>query len=729
MVLYLQLHGTIYICANHCFISNPSNILQSPVEYIKGVGPQRADLLKKELGIFTFKDLLEHYPLRHLDKTKIDQIKDLTHATEYAQVAGKLLYVETLGEKQSKRLVAYLKDATGEIELTWFQGINWIQKSLVEGQAYLVFGRVSFFNGRVQMMHPELEIYSPEKATGKSFLDPIYSSTEKLKARGLNGRSIAKLTYSLFQLLTPKDLPENLPEALIKQYRFISRWDALCHIHFPATEEMYRHAVRRIKFEELFFAQLRLGLRRSERHRFSKGFTFNKVGALFNTFYNNFLPFELTGAQKRVLKEIRKDTGSGRQMNRLLQGDVGSGKTIVALLAMLIAADNERPDDGQHFQSVLMAPTEILAQQHFNSISNLVKDMPIYVKLLTGSSKGKERKEILQGCEDGSIHILIGTHAVIEEKVVFKNLGFAVVDEQHKFGVAQRAALWKKNSLPPHILVMTATPIPRTLALTAYGDLDYSVIDELPPGRQPINTIHRFENKRPQVMDFLREEIAKGRQAYIVYPLIEESSKVDYENLMKGYEEVKSFFPEPKYWISMVHGRQTPEQKETNMQRFVKHDTQIMVSTTVIEVGVNVPNASLMVIESAEKFGLSQLHQLRGRVGRGSEKSFCILLTGPKVSKDARERLNIMCATNDGFRIAEKDLEIRGPGEIEGTKQSGVLNFKLANIVNDKAMLDAARTAVNEILETDPDLTSADNLPMKTYLNMQQGKTPWSKIS
>lgn len=667
--------------------------------------------------------------MRHLDKTKIDKIKDLTYATEYAQVAGKLIYIETLGEKQSKRLVAYLKDATGEIELTWFQGINWIQKSLVEGQAYLVFGRVSFFNGRVQMMHPELEIYSPEKATGKSFLDPIYPSTEKLKARGLNGRSIAKLTYSLFQLLTPKDLPENLPEALIKQYRFISRWDALCHIHFPASEEMYKHAVRRIKFEELFFAQLRLGLRRSERHRFSKGFTFNKVGDLFNTFYNNYLPFELTGAQKRVLKEIRKDTGSGRQMNRLLQGDVGSGKTIVALLAMLIAADNERPYDGQHFQSVLMAPTEILAQQHFNSISNLVKDMPIYVKLLTGSSKGKERKEILQGCEDGSIHILIGTHAVIEEKVVFKNLGFAVVDEQHKFGVAQRAALWKKNSLPPHILVMTATPIPRTLALTAYGDLDYSVIDELPPGRQPINTIHRFENKRPQVMDFLREEIAKGRQAYIVYPLIEESSKVDYENLMKGYEEVKSFFPEPKYWISMVHGRQTPEQKETNMQRFVKHDTNIMVSTTVIEVGVNVPNASLMVIESAEKFGLSQLHQLRGRVGRGSEKSFCILLTGPKVSKDARERLNIMCATNDGFRIAEKDLEIRGPGEIEGTKQSGVLNFKLANIVNDKVMLDAARLAVGELLEQDPDLTIPENQPLKVYLSLQQGKTPWSKIS
>ncbi|MBL0357141.1 MAG: ATP-dependent DNA helicase RecG [Chitinophagaceae bacterium] len=710
-------------------MSNPSNILQSPVEYIKGVGPQRADLLKKELGIFTFKDLLEHYPLRHLDKTKVDKIKELNYTSDYTQVAGKLLHSEILGEKQAKRLVAYLQDGTGEIELTWFQGINSVQRILESGQQYLVFGKVTFFNNKVQMVHPELEIYTPEKATGKSFLDPIYPCTEKLKVRGLNGRSIAKLTYGLLQLLTPKDLPENLPESIVKQYRFISRWDASCHIHFPSSEEMHSHAVRRIKFEELFFAQLRLGFRRSERHRFSHGFTFDKVGSRFNGFYENYLPFELTNAQKKVLKEIRKDVGSGRQMNRLLQGDVGSGKTIVALLSMLIAMDNERQEDGQHFQSVLMAPTEILAQQHFNSLESLLKEMPVCVKLLTGSSKGKERKETLKGCEDGSVNILIGTHAVIEEKVVFKNLGFAVVDEQHKFGVAQRAALWKKNVLPPHILVMTATPIPRTLALTAYGDLDYSVIDELPPGRQPIHTIHRFENKRPQVMDFVKEEIAKGRQAYIVYPLIEESSKMDYENLMKGYEEIKSFFPEPKYWISMVHGRQPSDQKDTNMQRFVKNDTQIMVSTTVIEVGVNVPNASLMVIESAEKFGLSQLHQLRGRVGRGSEKSFCILLTGLKVSKDARERLNIMCATNDGFKIAEKDLEIRGPGDIEGTRQSGLLNFKLASIVQDRVMLEVAKDMVNNILDNDPDLTMAENLPVKNHLKLQQGKTVWSKIS
>ena len=693
------------------------------------MGPQRADLLKKELGIFTFKDLLEHYPLRHLDKTKVDKIAALNYSNDYAQVAGRLTRFETVGEKQAKRLVAYLQDATGEIELTWFQGINWVQKILESGQQYLVFGKVTFFNGKVQMVHPELEIFTPEKATGKSFLDPIYPSTEKLKVRALNGRAFAKLTYALLQMLSPKDLPENLPEAIIRQYRFISRWDACCHIHFPASEEMYTHAVRRIKFEELFFAQLRLGLRRSERHRFSHGFSFDKVAELFNTFYKNYLPFELTNAQKRVLKEIRKDVGSGRQMNRLLQGDVGSGKTIVALLGMLIAADNVRVGDGQHFQNVLMAPTEILAQQHFNGITELLKDMPVCVKLLTGSSKGKQRKEILKGCEDGSVHILIGTHAVIEDKVVFKNLGFAVVDEQHKFGVAQRAALWKKNILPPHILVMTATPIPRTLALTAYGDLDYSVIDELPPGRQPINTIHRYENKRPQVMDFIKEEIAKGRQVYVVYPLIEESAKMDYENLMKGFEEVKSFFPEPKYWISMVHGRQPAEQKNTNMDRFVKGDTQIMVSTTVIEVGVNVPNASLMVIESAEKFGLSQLHQLRGRVGRGSEKSFCILLTGSKVSRDARERLNIMCATNDGFKIAEKDLEIRGPGDIEGTKQSGELNFKLASIVQDKVMLEVAKNMVNEILDTDPDLNMAENLPIKNHLKTQQGKTVWSKIS
>ncbi|HNG62905.1 MAG TPA: ATP-dependent DNA helicase RecG, partial [Ferruginibacter sp.] len=630
--------------------------------------------------------------------------------------------INIMGEKRSKRLVVTIEDDTGELELVWFQGINWVQKMIFPGQPYLVFGKLSFFLGKPQMAHPEIEAYSPQKNATKPFLEPVYPSTEKLKARGLNGRVLAKLTAALFQLIAEKDLPENLPAPLISQYKFISRYQAYRQIHFPASEQHYQHAVRRLKFEELFFAQLRMGLIRSARHRNSRGLLFGQVGDLFNNFYNDYLPFPLTNAQKRVLREVRRDAGSGRQMNRLLQGDVGSGKTIVALMLMLIAADNG-------FQSVMMAPTEILAQQHFNSIRSVLKDMPVCVKLLTGSSKARERKEILKLCGDGSLQILIGTHAVIEDHVVFKNLGFAVIDEQHKFGVAQRARLWKKNSIPPHILVMTATPIPRTLALTAYGDLDYSVIDELPPGRQPVVTLQRSESTRHKVMDFVKEEIAKGRQAYIVYPLIEESSKVDYENLMKGYEEVKSFFPEPKYWISMVHGRQDAEQKETNMQRFVKGETQIMVSTTVIEVGVNVPNASVMVIESAEKFGLSQLHQLRGRVGRGTDKSFCILLTGSRISNDARERLKIMTETNDGFRIAEKDLEIRGPGDVEGTQQSGILNFKLADIVHDRVMLEAARAAAGGILESDPDMKEEDNIPVRSWLQQQKGKTAWSKIS
>ena len=689
----------------------------------------KGDLLRKELGIFTFRDLLEHFPIRHVDKTKVDTIASLTHNNEYAQVAGKVISMEVLGEQRGKRLAVTLQDATGEIELIWFQGMSWMQKAIHVGQQYLVFGRLGFYMGHPQIAHPEIETFTAQKAGGKNFLEPVYPSTEKLKTKGLNGRSIGKLTYALLQLLSEKDLPENLPEPIIKQYKFISRFDAYRHIHFPATEKHYAHAVRRLKFEELFYAQLRLGLIKSTRHRFSKGSVFGQVGDLFNTFYERYLPFALTGAQKKALREIRKDTGSGRQMNRLLQGDVGSGKTIVALMMMLIAADNARLSDGQGFQSVMMAPTEILAQQHFNSVTGLLKDMPVCVKMLTGSSVTKERKAVLKACEDGSLNILIGTHAVIEDNVVFKNLGLAVVDEQHKFGVAQRAQLWKKNVIPPHVLVMTATPIPRTLALTAYGDLDYSVIDELPPGRQPINTVHRSESTRPQVMGFIKEEIKKGRQVYVVYPLIEESSKMDFENLMKGYEEVKSFFPEPKYWISMVHGKQTAAQKETNMQRFVKGDTQIMVSTTVIEVGVDVPNASVMLIESAEKFGLSQLHQLRGRVGRGAEKSFCILLTGPKISNDARERLKIMVATNDGFKIAEKDLEIRGPGDIEGTKQSGLLNFKLANIVQDKVILEAARDAATLILDNDADLELAEHLRVKDYLARQKGKTAWSKIS
>jgi ATP-dependent DNA helicase RecG len=701
----------------------PNNaILSSPIEYLKGVGPLRADMLKKELEIFTFQDLLEHYPNRHIDKTKISRIKEITPQTDYIQVAGTLVSYEMIGAGRAKRLVAQLRDASGIIELAWFQGISWVLKNLHVGSDYLVFGKTGFFNGKPQIVHPEIEVYIPAKADGKNFLEPVYPSTEKLKARGFNGRQIGKLTYTLFSQLQPGDIVENIPQDIIDRFQLMNRYTAYRNIHFPASPELYQQAMERLKFEELFIAQVRLNLVRLQRHTVSKGVVFEKVGDYFNTLYAKYLPFELTGAQKRVLKEIRTDMGRGHQMNRLLQGDVGSGKTIVALLSMLLAADNG-------YQSCFMAPTEILAQQHYNSLSKLLKEMPVELALLTGSTKTKERKRILQGLADDTIHFVVGTHAVIEDVVQFKNLGLVIVDEQHRFGVAQRAKLWEKATVPPHVLVMTATPIPRTLAMTAYGDLDYSIMDELPPGRQPITTVHRYETARAKVMDFVKTEITKGRQAYFIYPLIEESEKMSYEDLMQGYEQVTSFFPEPKYRISMVHGRQPVAQKDTNMQRFVSGDTQIMVSTTVIEVGVDVPNASVMVIESAEKFGLSQLHQLRGRVGRGSEKSFCILLTGVKASKEARERIHIMCATNDGFRIAEKDLELRGPGDIEGTRQSGALNFKIASIVNDRELLETARAEAEKVVAEDTTLEMAKNLRLKQFLQMQKGKNGWSKIS
>jgi ATP-dependent DNA helicase RecG len=696
--------------------------LNHPIEYLKGVGPQRADLLKKELAIFTFNDLLQHYPYRHVDKTTVTKIVDLNPSMEYAQVKGKLWYSETIGERSGRRLIAYLKDDTGVMELTWFKGLSWITKLLQQDENYLAFGRLTFFMGKPQIVHPELELTKPLTNGIKNFLEPIYPTTEKLKTKGLNGRQIGKLTESLFSIIFEKDLPENLAEPILKKFQLLPRFKALQQIHFPSSPALYEQALRRLKFEELFITQFRLAMVRSERHRKSRGVVFEKVGELFNSFYHNHLPFELTGAQKRVLKEIRIDTAAGHQMNRLLQGDVGSGKTIVALLVMLLAVDNG-------FQSCLMAPTEILAQQHFNTISELLKDMPLGLHLLTGSTPASERKHILQSLAEGNLSIIIGTHALIEEAVQFKNLGFVVIDEQHRFGVAQRASLWKKAKIPPHILVMTATPIPRTLAMTAYGDLDYSIMDELPPGRQPVNTVHRYDSRRAQVMDFIRSEIDAGRQAYIIFPLIEESAKLDYENLMTGYENVKAFFPEPKYWISMVHGRQPAEQKETNMQRFVRGDTQIMVSTTVIEVGVNVPNASVMLIESSEKFGLSQLHQLRGRVGRGAAKSYCILMTGSQLGTEARQRIKIMTSTNNGFEIAEKDLELRGPGEIEGTRQSGALNLRLADIVKDRAILDAAKNAAEEIIEKDPEFEAAENLQLKQYLMSLQGKTPWSRIS
>lgn len=697
-----------------------STLLSSPIEYLKGVGPLRADMLKKELNLYTFGDLLNHFPHRHIDKTQVTDIAKITPDQDFVQVKGILMGMDTLGEKRSKRLVSQLRDQTGQIELAWFQGINWVQKQLVEGQAYIVFGRVSFFNGRAQIVHPEIEPYVAATAGQKSVLEPVYPSTEKLKSRGLNGKQIGKLTQALFMQISERDLPENLPVSLLKDK--LSRWEAYRQIHFPQSQALYKQALNRLVFEELLIAQVRLNLIKIDRHKNSKGHRFEVVGDNFNNFYNHHLPFELTGAQKRVIKEIRQDTARGYQMNRLLQGDVGSGKTMIALLAMLIAADNG-------YQSCMMAPTEILAQQHYAGLSELLKDMPLEVALLTGSTKTAERRRVLQGLLDDTIHFVVGTHAIIEEVVQFKNLGLAVIDEQHRFGVAQRAQLWKKATIPPHVLVMTATPIPRTLAMTAFGDLDYSVMDELPPGRQPIKTVHRFETARANVMDFVKTEIQKGRQAYFVYPLIEESEKLSFEDLMQGYDQVKSYFPEPTYKISMVHGRQKNIEKETNMQRFVSGDTQILVGTTVIEVGVNVPNASVMVIESSEKFGLSQLHQLRGRVGRGSEQSYCILLTSVKASREAKERIKIMCDHTDGFIIAEKDLEIRGPGDIDGTRQSGALNFKLANIINDRQTLIEAKEIATVICEKDPTLSTAENATLKAYLLSQKSKIGWGKIA
>lgn len=697
-------------------------ILSNPIEYLKGVGPQRGELLRKEIGVHTFRDLLYYFPFRYVDRTRVEKIISLHMQMDYVQIRGKITRLEVIGDKRAKRLVANLRDETGEISLVWFQGWQWMEKSLQQNVSYLVFGKISVFNGYLQMSHPEMDLLTEEIAAGKPFLEPVYYTTEKLKARGLTAKAIGKLTKNLLEQLSPAEIPENIPAPILQQYRLMDRAKAYFKIHLPAGEEDVNQARRRLKFEELFMAQIRIFRLKIKRQQASHGFIFSTVGEAFNTFYNHHLPFALTGAQKRVLKEIRQDTATGRQMNRLIQGDVGSGKTMVALLTMLLAVDNG-------FQACLMAPTEILSQQHYKSIAGLLEKMPVKVALLTGNVKGKARKQILQDVANGDIQLLIGTHALLENQVVFRNLGMAIVDEQHRFGVAQRARLWEKNVIPPHILVMTATPIPRTLAMTVYGDLDVSVIDELPPGRKPITTVHRTEFQRPQVMDFIKDEIRKGRQAYIVYPLIEDSETLDYENLMKGYEEVKAFFPEPQYYISMVHGRQPVEMKEANMQRFIKGDTQIMVATTVIEVGVNVPNASVMVIESTERFGLSQLHQLRGRVGRGAEQSFCILMTGNKVSADSKERIQVMVQTNDGFVISEKDMELRGPGDIEGTRQSGLLDLKLADIVEDRPILEAARASAEKILQEDPDLSKPENQSLQLFLAAQQGKSQWSKIS
>lgn len=675
--------------------------------------------MRTELGISVFEDLLHHYPYRYFDRTQLVKIGSIDESIEYAQITGKLINITEEGEGRKRRLVATLFDETGRIELLWFQGAQWMKKSLRENERYIVFGKISAFNGIYNIAHPEIEPYNAETAVAG--MQPVYPTTEKLRVRGITNRSFAKLTAAMFERIKQADIAEALPVDILRNYRLCNRYYALRWLHFPDTLEHEQMARYRLKWEELFVSQMMIARLRLQ-HTAQRGWLFEKVGDYFNNFFRDHLPFQLTGAQKRVLREIRQDTATGKQMNRLLQGDVGSGKTIVAVMTMLLAIDNG-------FQACIMAPTEILAQQHYFGISALVEPMGIKVRLLTGAVKAKARREILAELATGTTEIVVGTHALIEDTVQFKNLGMAVIDEQHRFGVGQRARLWKKNEMPPHILVMTATPIPRTLAMTLYGDLEVSVIDELPPGRKEIKTVHRRDALRAGVMEFIRKEVDKGRQAYIVYPLIEESEKLDYESLMAGYEQVKIWFDENKYRIAMVHGRQDAAERERNMQRFVKGEANVLVATTVIEVGVNVPNASVMLIESAERFGLSQMHQLRGRVGRGADQSYCILLTGNKISEESKKRINIMVSTTNGFSIAEQDLEMRGPGDMYGTKQSGVLKFKLADIVHDGAILDETRVAAQTVLAKDAPLSLPEHQPLR-YMLLQQGKEKhWGKIS
>lgn len=701
------------------------NLLETSIEYLKGVGPARADLLKKELSIFTFQDLLMLFPFRYVDKTKFHKIRDLYEDSGDVQIRGILRRLTMLGEGRKKRLVGRFRDETGVIELVWFRGANYMENSLKVGAEYIVFGRINSFNQKLNIPHPEIEEVTPQNRAAAQTFAPVYASTEKLKMKRLGMEARRKLVKTLIEQLPPRFPAENLPEYIIKKFHFPSHAEALRKIHFPKTQKDLDASRNRLKFEELFFLQLRLLQIKRRRKGAIKGYVFEKVGDYFNRFFNEKLPFELTGAQKRVIKEIRKDLGAGVQMNRLLQGDVGSGKTMVGLMCMLIALDNG-------FQACMMAPTEILAQQHFQSISEYVEGLDINVDFLSGSIKGKKRRGvILEKLKSGETHIMIGTHALLEDPVEFHNLGLAITDEQHRFGVKQRARLWKKSSpSPPHILVMTATPIPRTLAMTLYGDLDVSVIDELPPGRKPVTTIHRTEHHRMRVFGFIREEIAKGRQVYIVYPLIEESETLDLKNLEEGYEAISREFPLPEYKVSIVHGRMKAKDKDFEMQRFVKGETQIMVATTVIEVGVNVPNASVMVIENTERFGLSQLHQLRGRVGRGAEQSYCILMSSFKLSTEGRERIQTMCRTNNGFEIAEADLRLRGPGNIAGTQQSGILNLKIADLSRDGKILQTARELAARILDKDPTLEHPLNQALKAYLEKHGKKLRgWSRIS
>ena len=696
--------------------------LDTPIGYLKGIGPLRAEGLQKELHIFSYKDLMTHYPFRYVDKTKFYNINEVNEDGASYQLKGFIESMETLGDKRSKRLVVKFRDRTGVIELVWFQGHKWMSEKLKLQTEYIVYGKATQFNYKFNISHPDIEIVSEEIIKQQSAFQAVYHSTEKLKNKSLDSDGIRKAQRVLSQQLNEHIIPETLTPSIISDFNFISKYHALKQIHFPDSKELLEKATYRLKFEELFYNQLKLLRSNTLRHEATRGFVFNKVGDVFNSFYKDHLPFELTNAQKRVVKEIRIDMGSGKQMSRLVQGDVGSGKTLVALLSMLLAIDNG-------FQACLMAPTEILAKQHFETISELVKPLHLHVALLTGSSKTKERRVLHQSLETGEIHILIGTHALIEDTVVFKNLGLVVIDEQHRFGVAQRGKMHKKNVQPPHVLIMTATPIPRTLAMTLYGDLDTSIIDELPPGRKPITTMHFMESQRLRLIGFMKEQIALGRQVYVVYPLIQESEKLDFQNLQHGYDCLVDDFKPPQYQISIVHGKLKPQEKEFEMQRFINKQTQIMVATTVIEVGVNIPNASVMVIESAERFGLAQLHQLRGRVGRGADQSYCVLMTSYKLGADSKLRMETMVRSNDGFEISEVDLRLRGPGDLDGTQQSGVLDFKIADLVHDGQILQLARSTAQAILNEDEQLALPENQLLVRQLAAQaQSKSSWSKI-
>jgi ATP-dependent DNA helicase RecG len=698
-----------------------SEFLEQDIKFLPGVGPQRGEVLKKELKIFTFEDLLYYFPYKYIDRTKFYPISEVTSTMSYIQLKGKIIRFETSGEGAKQRLIAQFRDSSGVMELLWFQGIKWVKENLKPNVEYIAFGKPSVFGGKLNIIHPELEP-SDQKPITTGVFQAFYNTTETMKKKFLTSKALNKFQSNLSTLIEGK-IHESLPPALISKLKLMSLPVALRQVHFPENPNVLKTATFRLKFEELFFIQLKILSLKHHREGSFKGFVFSQVGYNLNTFFNNHLPFELTNAQKKVIKEIRKDMGSGKQMNRLLQGDVGSGKTLVALMTALIAFDNG-------FQVSLMAPTEILAMQHYQSIKKLTDGLGIKIALLTGSTKKAKRVEIHEQLEDGSLQLLIGTHALIEDKVNFLKLGLVIVDEQHRFGVAQRAKLWKKNEYtPPHVLVMTATPIPRTLAMTVYGDLDVSVIDELPPGRKPIQTMHYHENRRKQVYDFMREQVEAGRQIYVVYPLIKESEKLDLKNVENGYELLKQVFA--RYSISMVHGKMKPAEKEAEMSMFKEGKTQIMVATTVIEVGVDVPNASVMIIESAERFGLSQLHQLRGRVGRGAEQSYCLLMSSYKISNESRKRLETMVRTNDGFEIAEVDMQLRGPGDLEGTQQSGIgFTLKIANLGRDGEILQHARNQASDLLDNDPKLEKQENqVLVYNLLKMKNTEFNWSSIS